>query len=103
MKLSEIRGLLRKTTGNPSIVIEVGAGGPMTLVLQKTLLLEELGRVHGDARTAETGLTFDPTSGLISDITEAFGTAPTMVQTLLADDLDDLGLEEAPDNLDDLL
>lgn len=54
MKLSELRSAIRKMKGNPSIIVELTPGVPMTLVLQKTPLLEELGLRF--AKDANTGL-----------------------------------------------
>lgn len=66
MKLSDLRGAIRKTKGNPSVVVEFAPGLRMTLMLQKTPLLEDLGRQFGEDRTAETGLTFDESLNIIS-------------------------------------
>lgn len=63
MKLRDLRGAIRKP-GNPSIVVELTPGRPMTLLLQKTPLLAELGRVYEEG--AETGLTYDPETGVLS-------------------------------------
>lgn len=72
MKLSELRAAIRKTKGNPAIRTQLTAGGPfMTLPLQKTPLLEALGAAYNDERSAETGLTFNETNGLISSVDEA--------------------------------
>lgn len=65
MKLRELRGAIRKP-GNPSMILDLGNGVPMTLSFQKTPLLEELGRVFGDEGTAETGLSYDPGTNLLS-------------------------------------
>ena len=62
MKLRDLRGAIRKP-GNPSIVVELTPGKPMTLPLQKTPLLEELGRAYADG--GETGLTYDPDTGIL--------------------------------------
>lgn len=66
MNLMTIRGMIRKTSGNPSIVVDAGNGVPMTLALQKTPFLEELGRVFDNERTAETGLSFDPSNNMLT-------------------------------------
>jgi len=68
MKLSELRAAIRKTKGNPSIVVALVPGAPMTLMLQKTPLLDELGRVYGNERTADTGLTFDENTGILGGV-----------------------------------
>lgn len=68
MKLSELRVAIRAYKGNPSVVAELIAGAPMTLVLQKTVFLEELARVYGNERTAETGLVFDEATGLVAAV-----------------------------------
>lgn len=65
MKLRDLRGAIRKP-GNPSIIIELAPGRPMTLPLQKTPLLEELGRAYGNDSTAETGITYDLDTGILS-------------------------------------
>ena len=75
MKLNKLRGAIRKP-GNPSMIIDLGNGVPMTLAFQKTPLLEELGRVFGDDGSAETGLSYDPETNMLTlsgvkDITES--------------------------------
>ena len=63
MKLAKLRGAIRSAKGNPSIVVELTPGVTMTLPLQKTALLAELGRAYEDAD--DTGLTFDVDTGII--------------------------------------
>ena len=65
MKLMELRGLLRKP-GNPTMVVDLGNGVPMTIAFQKTPLLEALGTAFNDERTAETGLSYDPETCVLS-------------------------------------
>ena len=66
MKLGELRGMIRKTKGNPSIVTTLG-GVTMTLSLMKTPLLEELERAFPGGKAAETNLNFNEATGVISD------------------------------------
>lgn len=66
MKLSELRALIRKTSGNPTASVNLGNGVPMTITMQKTPLLAALGEAFDDQRTAETGLSFDPDTGTLS-------------------------------------
>lgn len=61
----ELRGLIRKP-GNPTMVVDLGNGVPMTIAFQKTPLLEELGKAFNDERTAETGLSYDPETNLLT-------------------------------------
>lgn len=70
MKLRDLRGAIRNTKGNPSIIIELTPGHSMTLPLQKTPLLAELGRAYEDG--ADTGLTFDPESGVLTSIDNSY-------------------------------
>ena len=65
MNLMTLRGLLRKP-GNPTMVFDLGNGVPMTIAFQKTPLLEELGKAFNDERTAETGLSYDPETNLLT-------------------------------------
>lgn len=65
MKLSELRGAIRKMKGNPSIIVELTPGKPMTLVLQKTPTLETLGSVYA-SESGDIGLTLDEATGIIS-------------------------------------
>lgn len=65
MKLGDLRGAIRKP-GNPTMVIDLGNGVPMTIAFQKTPLLEELGKAFNDERTAETGLHYDPETCTLS-------------------------------------
>lgn len=64
MKLSELRSAIRKMKGNPSVVVELTPGKPMTLVLQKTPTLETLGTVY-DGITGDIGLSIND-DGVIS-------------------------------------
>ena len=63
MKLAKLRGAIRSSKGNPSVTVELTPGDPITLMLQKTPLLAELGRVYADAD--DTSLTFDPETGVL--------------------------------------
>ena len=65
MKLMELRAALRKP-GNPTMVVDLGNGVPMTIAFQKTPLLEELGKAFNDERTAETGLSYDPETNVLT-------------------------------------
>ena len=63
MKLNNLRGAIRKTKGNPFFVLEV-TGGTLKLNLMKMPLLEELEATYGAAgATAETGWSFDESTG----------------------------------------
>lgn len=63
MKLRDLRGAIRKP-GNPSIALELTPGRSMTLLLQKTPLLAELGRVYDEKE--ETGLYYDADTNLLT-------------------------------------
>ena len=63
MKLRDLRGAIRKP-GNPSVVVELTPGRSMTLLLQKTPLLAELGRVYDEKE--ETGLHYDAETSLLT-------------------------------------
>lgn len=66
MKLTELRTAIRGYKGNPSVVVHLG-GTAMTVVLQKTVFLEELARVYNNDRGAETNLVFHESNGFIED------------------------------------
>ena len=66
MKLQDLRAAIRGIKGNPSVTVDLVPGMPVTIVPQKTALLKALGDAYGDSRTAETGLTIDPATGVIS-------------------------------------
>ena len=86
MKLNKLRGAIRTATGNPSIIVELAPGVPLTLVLQKTPLLAELGRAYDGSD--DTGLTFNPETGVLS--TSGVIDVTTREQAKLdADDLDE--------------
>lgn len=89
MKLSDLRAALRNTTGNPSAIVDLGNGVPLTVTLQKTALLAELGAAFDNARTAETGLTLTDGNVLVS-ATQASAPAPVAAAT--SDDEDDFDL-----------
>ena len=65
MNLMTLRGLIRKP-GNPTMVVDLGNGVPMTIAFQKTPLLEELGKAFNYERTAETALSYDPVTCTLS-------------------------------------
>lgn len=65
MKLMDLRAAIRKP-GNPTMVVDLGNGVPMTVAFQKTPLLEALGTAFNDERTAETGLSYDPETCALS-------------------------------------
>lgn len=85
MKLGELRGAIRKTKGSPFTIVTIG-GEAVTLVLQKTPLLEELDRVFPGGKATETGLTFDAADGKL----EGFDTAgaATVTEVVVDDDID---------------
>lgn len=100
MKLGELRGAIRKTKGSPFTIVTIG-GEAITLVLQKTPLLEELDRVFPGGKAAETGLTFDAATGKL----EGFDAAGATAEVIDVDDLSildvDLGvLEVSSSNID---
>lgn len=79
MKLGELKGSIRKAKGNPSMTLlaPAGASRNMNLVVQKTVLLEELTAIFPNERSFETGMEFDADTGVIScpsvDLGGAFG------------------------------
>lgn len=87
MKLGELRGVIRKTKGSPFTIVTIG-GEAVTLVLQKTPLLEELDRVFPGGKAAETGLTFDAATGKL----EGFDSAGATTEAI---DVDDLSILDA--------
>lgn len=100
MKLGELRGAIRKTKGSPFTIVTIG-GEAITLVLQKTPLLEELDRVFPGGKAAETGLMFDAATGKL----EGFDAADATTETIDVDDLSildaDIGvLEVSSSNVD---
>lgn len=104
MKLADLRGAMRKTKGNPSIVVELVPGRPMTLVMQKTVLLEELGRIFDGSRAAETGLMFDEDTGILSvEGAAAQGAITPIVDAAAQSDVESGGLDLDLDYDDDLL
>lgn len=60
MKLSEIRSTIRKTKGNPEILVELASGKRYWLALQKEPLMEALGDAFDGSLSAETGMRFVP-------------------------------------------
>jgi hypothetical protein len=91
MNLSQLRGAIRKMKGNPSVVIELTPGVPMTLVIQKTPTLETLGHAYGEIK-GDIGLTLDEHTGIISG-----PMSPTLIP-VFGDGL--LDLEEVDDDED---
>lgn len=91
MKLQQLRAELRKSKGSPHIVIDFGNGDMMQLVLQKTHLIEELGRSFDNDRTAETGIEFNADTGLLTATNlKAHASAPAAAVDFEEDDDDDL-------------
>ena len=83
MKLRDLRGAIRNTKGNPSIIVEMTPGHSMTLLLQKTPLLAELGRAYEDG--VDTGITFDTETGVLRGV---FSSSESVVAEI--DDEDDM-------------
>ncbi|MGV1943534.1 hypothetical protein ACQZ5D_23905 [Agrobacterium sp. 22-211-1] len=100
MKLGELRGAIRKTKGSPFTIVTIG-GEAITLVLQKTPLLEELDRVFPGGKAAETGLIFDAATGKLEGFDSA-GAAAEVVDVADLSILDaDIGvLEVSSSNVD---
>ena len=92
MRLSEIRALIRKTSGNPTARIDLGNGVPMTITMQKTPLLAALGEAFKNERTAETGLTFDADTSVLS--ADAYETIAC--PTVASDDEDEFDMVDGP-------
>lgn len=93
MKLGELRGAIRKTKGSPFTIVTI-SGEAVTLVLQKTPLLEELDRVFPGGKAAETGLTFDAATGKLEGFDSA-GAASIKAVVIEGDlDLDDIQVDE---------
>lgn len=63
MKLGELRGAIRKMKGNPSIRLPLGGGAVMTIVTQKTPLLEELERLFPGGKGVDTPIEFNEATG----------------------------------------
>ncbi|KDR87711.1 hypothetical protein L905_19130 [Agrobacterium sp. TS43] len=93
MKLGELRGAIRKTKGSPFTIGTIG-GEAITLVLQKTPLLEELDRVFPGGKAAETGLTFDAATGKLDGFDTAALASATAVVIDDEIDLDDIQVDE---------
>lgn len=65
MKLGELKALIRKTKGNPTIAVPFG-NRAMSFQVMKGPLLEELDRAYPGGKAIETGLSFDEDSGDLS-------------------------------------
>lgn len=89
MKLGELRGLIRKTKGNPILKTAALGGVAMTLPLQKSPLLDELERAFPGGKAVETGLTFDEATGLLSSVASGGHVAsePAAAAIIAEDDL----------------
>ena len=102
MKLSELRSAIRKMKGNPSIVVELTPGVPMTLVLQKTPTLDTLGAAY-DGVAGDIGLqiTLD---GVISGTGLPYSGVPKADFAAHEDPLDaELDLDPADEDDEDML
>lgn len=68
MKLGELRKSIREFKGNPTMTLLAppGAKRNMNLVVQKTVLMEELGHIFPDGKAAETDMEFNSETGVIS-------------------------------------
>ena len=68
MKLGELRKSIREFKGNPTMTLLAppGAKRNMNLVVQKTVLMEELGHIFPDGKAAETEMEFNSETGVIS-------------------------------------
>lgn len=101
MKLSELRSAIRKMKGNPSVIVELTPGKPMTLVLQKTPTLETLGSVYA-SETGDIGLSFDDTTGIISGpLTPSLCDCPDLDEAMALDA--ELDLDPADEDDEDML
>lgn len=93
MRLGELKAAIRKTKGNPQMVVNLG-GQNITVGLMKTPLLDALDGAFPAGKTTETGITFDTETGLLFDeggSAPAATTAPAPVRPaasglLLSDD-----------------
>lgn len=66
MRLGELRGAIRKMKGNPSIRLPLSDGAVMTVVTQKTPLLEELERLFPGGKGVETPFELNEATGVMS-------------------------------------
>lgn len=107
MKLGELRGLIRKTKGNPwfDCYPFPGTENGIRFYLQKTPLLEELDRVYPGGKTAETHLDFDVDTGQLKPA-DSDVVLRGVVKSAAEDDvldLDDTPVPASDDSFDDLL
>ncbi len=107
MKLGELRGLIRKTKGNPwfDCFPFPGTENGIRFYLQKTPLLEELDRAYPGGKAVEVPLEFDVETGQLKPADSGV-VLRGVAKTAPEDDLLDLDIETAPvatDSLDDLL
>lgn len=90
MKLGELRAALRKTKGNPTVVVELVPGKRFDLIIQKTPFFEELDKHFPGGKAVETGLSFDETSGIV----RFEGDATAAVVRTAVDEDDDFFLDD---------
>lgn len=102
MKLGELRGLIRKTKGNPwfDCFPFPGTENGIRFHLQKTPLLEELDRAYPGGKSVEVPIEFDVETGQLKPA-DSDVVLRGVVKTSSDDDL--LDLDDAADSLDDLL
>ncbi len=106
MKLGELRSVLRKMKGNPSVVVELVPGKHFNLVIQKTPFFEELDKVFPGGKAAETGLIFDADSGVVRFEGDATAAVPRTLSAPAEDDdilLDDEPADESFELEDDIV
>lgn len=100
MKLGELRGLIRKTKGNPYVNVFPfpGTDKGFRFHLQKTPLLEELDRVYPGGKSVETGLEFNVDTGCLKSegYDEAVGLNTEEKTAAFSSDEDLLDLDTSP-------
>lgn len=107
MKAGELRGLIRKTKGNPTIILSPppGATDRWRLSVQKTSLLEELDRIFPGGKAVETNLEFNAETGILSCpiFSEQERLAQENTERAVVEEDDDIILEDDDEfDLDDL-
>lgn len=93
MKLGELKALIRKTKGNPSINVVFGAR-QMNFQIMKGPLLDQLDAAFPGGKAVETHLRFDEDSNILIEEGKPFGdevvNALKVSETFDLDDLDDV-------------
>lgn len=96
MKLGELKAQIRANKGAPEVYVSYGPEVKFLVAVQKQSLMEELDRIFGKERGAETGLALDHAGRLILE------TMRHAAPPLADEDGEDIDLDADEEELEEL-